>query len=318
MDGALPEVIDHVRRELRRAVVGQQDALDLLLVTVLCGGHALVEGVPGVGKTLAVRALGELLGLGFTRVQGTPDLMPADIVGTAVLNMASGQFTVKRGPVFTDLLLVDEINRLPPRTQSGLLEAMEERHVSIDGITYALPAAFAVFATQNPIEFEGTYPLPEAQLDRFLVKIRFAYPNPATREEIEVLEKAHQGFNPNDLAELGLQRLNAASLADARRELAAVRVDPSMFDYVAAIARRSREWPALTLGVSPRAAIALLQVAKAVAALEGRSFLVPDDVKDAAVPVLGHRLLLRPEADLEGMTSAQVVSELLAAIEVPK
>ncbi len=316
MPTVVSEVVQHVRRELGRAVVGQQGALDLLLMTVLSNGHALVEGVPGLAKTLAVRSLGAVLGLTFQRVQCTPDLMPADIVGTSVLSMGTGQFALRRGPVFTELLLVDEINRMPPRTQSALLEAMEERHVSIDGTSYQLSPEFAVFATQNPVDFEGTYPLPEAELDRFLVKIRFAYPDVA--DETEILGRSHAGFDPNALERLSLQTLSADRLADARREIAAVRVEPHMLGYIAAVAQRSRQWPALTLGASPRAAIGLLHIAKVHAALEDRDFVIPDDVKRAAPAVLSHRLVLRPEADLEGLTAEQVVREILGAVEVPR
>jgi MoxR-like ATPase len=314
----ISQVVEHVRRELSRAVVGQTDAVNLLLVTLVCGGHALVEGVPGLAKTLAVRALAGILSLRFHRVQCTPDLMAADIVGGTVLNPATGQFSFRPGPVFTELLLVDEINRMPPRTQSALLEAMEERQVSADGVTHALPAFFTTFATQNPVEFEGTYPLPEAELDRFLVKIRFSYPDAHRREEEEILERHHRGFDAHDLSQLGLAEITKAALEAARRDVAAVSVEPALFDYIASVARRTREWPSVALGASPRATIGLLQVAKALAAIEGRDFLIPDDVKQAARPVLRHRLVLRPEAELEGLTPDLIVGEILASVDVPK
>jgi MoxR-like ATPase len=317
MSDRLAQVADHVRRELGKAIVGQGDALELLLLTVMCGGHALVEGAPGLAKTLAVRALARIFGLRFHRVQCTPDLMPADIIGGNVLNVTSGQFTLHRGPVFTDLLLVDEINRMPPRSQSALLEAMEERQVTIDGTSHALPPSFTAFATQNPIEFEGTYPLPEAELDRFLVKIRMSYPDHRAQEEEAILERYHRGFDARTLNALDLAPLAPDALVAARAEVSAVQVEPALFGYVAAIARRTRDWPALTLGASPRASINLMQLAKALAAKDGRDFLLPDDVKRAAVPVLRHRLVLKPEADLEGVTADQVIADVLASVEVP-
>jgi len=287
-----------------------------MLLVLLCGGHALIEGVPGLAKTLAVKVLALIGRLEFRRVQCTPDLMPADILGTTIFNVQKGEFSLHRGPIFTDLLLVDEINRTPPRTQSALLEAMEERQVTLDGNTYLLSQFFTVFATQNPIEFEGTYPLPEAQLDRFLLKIRVGYPE--SGEETEILRHYQEGFDPRALDKQGLEPLPAGWLPAARAEVTAVRVEPALFQYVTNVVRRSRDWPALSLGASPRAAVNLLLAAKACAALEGRDFLIPDDVKAAAPGVLRHRLLLKPESDLEGMNADQVIAEMLAAIEVPK
>ncbi|MFI5104503.1 MAG: AAA family ATPase [Terriglobales bacterium] len=309
-------VAEHLRREMGRAIVGQRAPLDQLLQVLLCGGHALIEGVPGLAKTLAVKTLALVGRLDFRRVQCTPDLMPADILGTTIFNPQAGSFALHKGPIFTDLLLVDEINRTPPRTQSALLESMEERQVTLDGNMQALSQFFTVFATQNPIEFEGTYPLPEAQLDRFLLKIRMGYPGAA--EEAEILQHYQEGFDPRNLESLRLEPLPAGWLQAARAEVAAVRVEPALFKYVTTVVRRSRDWPSLSLGASPRAAVNLLIAAKAVAALEGRDFLIPDDVKAAAPAVLRHRLLLKPEADLEGMNSDHVIGELLAAVEVPK
>jgi MoxR-like ATPase len=249
-------------------------------------------------------------------VQCTPDLMPGDIVGGNIFNMATSQFVLHHGPVFTDLLLVDEINRMPPRTQAALLEAMEERQVTIDGKTQPLSATFTAFATQNPVEFEGTYPLPEAELDRFLVKIRVQYPERA--DEVTILRRYHEGFDARRLDELSIEPLPVWALADARRDVAAVRVEPQMFEYMSSLARRTRDWPALTLGASPRAAINLMQMAKAHAASDGRDYLLPDDVKEAAPHVLRHRLVLKAEADLEGLTADQVVADILGAVEIPK
>jgi len=304
------------RVEVGKVIVGQDDVIRQLLAVLLTGGHALLEGVPGIAKTLAVKTLAHLCHLDFQRVQCTPDLMPADILGVNVYSAATGAFTFRRGPVFTDLLLVDEVNRMPPRTQAALLECMEERQVTLDGTRYPLTHFFTVFATQNPVEFEGTYPLPEAQLDRFLLKIRIGYPD--TDQEVEILNRYQNGFDPRDLGRLGLEPVASDLLAAARREVAAVTVEPTLFKYISLIVRRTRDWPALTLGGSPRATVGLMQTAKALAALDGRDYVVPDDVKAAAPAVLRHRLLVKPEADLEGITPDRVVAEVLAGVEVPQ
>jgi MoxR-like ATPase len=306
----------HVRGQMARVVVGQSEAIQQLLLVLLCAGHALIEGVPGLAKTLAVRALARVGGLDFRRVQCTPDLMPADMLGTSVFNLQTGAFSLHRGPIFTDLLLVDEINRTPPRTQSALLEAMQERQATIDGQTHPLSEFFSVFATQNPIEFEGTYPLPEAQLDRFLLKIRMGYP--AAQEETEILEHHAAGFDARELDRLELEPLPKGWLSGARSEVSGVRVEPALLGYATNLIRRSRDWVGVSLGGSPRAGVNLLLAAKAAAALDGRDFLLPDDVKTVAPAVLRHRLLLKPEADLEGVTPDQVIADLLASIEVPK
>jgi MoxR-like ATPase len=306
----------HGRQELAKAIVGQREFIDQLLVVLLCGGHVLIEGVPGIAKTLAVKALARICRLDFQRVQCTPDLMPADILGSNIFNLAAGSFSLHRGAIFTDFLLVDEVNRMPPRTQAALLESMEERQVTIDGVRHPLSDFFTVFATQNPVEFEGTYPLPEAQLDRFLLKIRLGYPQ--AEDEVEILERYQSGRDPHDLDRLRLLAVDAEQLAAARRETAAVRVEPTLLAYISNIVRRTRDWPSLTLGASPRATVFLMAAAKAFAALDGRAYLIPDDVKAAASPVLRHRLLVRPEADLEGITPDRVVADILAAVEVPK
>ena len=312
----LSRLAAHVRNEYSKVIIGQRDVIDQMLLVLVCGGHALMEGVPGLAKTLAVKTLARICGLGFQRVQCTADLMPADVMGTNVFNMAASSFALHRGPVFTDLLLVDEINRTSPRTQAALLEAMEERQVTIDGTRYALSGNFTVLATQNPIEFEGTYPLPEAQLDRFLLKIRVGYPS--EKEEAEILERWGQRFDSRRFEAIELAPIDAAWLAAARQEIESVRVEPALYKYLVTLVRRTRDWPALTLGASPRAAIGLFSVARAFAGIEGRDFLIPDDIKTAAPAVLRHRIMLKPEADLEGLTADQVVSEILAAVEVPK
>jgi MoxR-like ATPase len=313
---AVSRLLAHSRAEVAKGVVGQQELVDQCLVTILAGGHALIEGVPGIAKTLVVKVFSLLLRINFQRVQCTSDLMPADLLGSNILNMATSSFTLHRGPLFTDLLLVDEINRMPPRTQAALLEAMEERQVTIDGTRYPLNDLFTVFATQNPIEFEGTYPLPEAQLDRFLLKIRASYPS--AKDEAQILEKHHQGFEPRNLAELGIQPVDTDLLSQARQELKKIRVEPALFQYLTNVVRRSRDWPSLSLGASPRAALSLMAAAKAYAAMEARDFLIPDDVKQAALPVLRHRVILKPEAELEGIDADRVIGDVLAAVEVPK
>jgi MoxR-like ATPase len=260
--------------------------------------------------------LARICGLGFQRVQCTADLMPSDVTGTNVFDLSKNTFSMHRGPVFTDLLLVDEINRTSPRTQAALLEAMEERQVTIDGVRYPLPENFTVFATQNPIEFEGTYPLPEAQLDRFLLKIHVGYPS--AEDEVEILSRYEAGFDSRRVNEIELSPLDLALLPAARQEIANVQVEPALRSYVVSIARRTRDWPAISLGASPRAVIGLFFAARALAGMDGRDYLLPDDIKNAALPVLRHRILLKPEADLEGLTSDQVIKQVISAVEVPK
>jgi MoxR-like ATPase len=310
------ELFARGQQEIGRVIAGQQEPIAQALLTMLCGGHALVEGVPGVAKTLAVKTLARFLGLDFRRVQGTPDMMPADILGTSVFSPKTGDFSFHQGPVFTQFLLADEINRMPPRTQAALLESMEERQVTADGERHALDDFFTVFATQNPVEFEGTYPLPEAQLDRFLLKIKVGYPE--IGDERVLLERHHAATEVAGLSDTPIETVPFEMLAQARREIRVVRVEPAIFDYLLAVVRRTREWPAIALGASPRASASLLLVGKAMAAREGRDFVVPDDVKEAAVPVLRHRLVLRPEAELEGLDADRVVNEVLAATAVPK
>src|SRR6478672_1104111 len=262
---AVPQLLDHLRQESGKVIVGQDEFRDQCMVTLLCRGHALLEGVPGVAKTLLVKTLARILGLKFQRVQCTSDLMPSDIIGTNVLNMATSSFNLHKGPVFTDLLLVDEVNRMPPRTQAALLECMEEYQVTIDGLRHQLPASFSVFATQNPVEFEGTYPLPEAQLDRFLLKIRVPYP--AVDDEVQILANVQNGFEAREIDSMGLTPLPPGLLSQAQQEVKSVKVEPALFTYIVQIARRTRDWPSLSLGASPRAAISLMVVARAIAAM---------------------------------------------------
>jgi MoxR-like ATPase len=313
---SITKLVTHGRNELAKIIVGQSDLVDGSLIALLCGGHALIEGVPGLGKTLSVKSLARALNVDFQRVQCTSDLMPADLLGTNVLNMSSGTFSLHRGPMFTDLLLVDEINRMPPRTQAALLESMEERQVTIDGERHGLSETFTVLATQNPVEFEGTYPLPEAQLDRFLLKIKIGYPSAA--EEMTILEKHNSQTGLADTSLQQITALDAETLQQARRELRDLKLEPTLLKYISEIARRTRSWPSVSLGASPRAAISLMLVAKALAALADRDYVIPDDVKAATLPAMRHRLMLRPEAELEGLDTDRVLTDVLAAVEVPK
>jgi len=309
-------VLSHGRTELAKVIVGQEELITHCLLTVLCQGHALLEGVPGIAKTLVIKSFARLFALEFKRVQCTSDLMPADIIGSNVLNLSDSTFSLHRGPLFTDFLLADEINRMPPRTQAALLESMEERQITIDGVTHHLSEFFTVFATQNPIEFEGTYPLPEAQLDRFLMKTVVSYPE--AEQEITILKNHHEGFDPHNLASANLEQLTPDVLAAARSEVKNVRVEPALFQYIVEIVRRTRDWPSFSIGASPRAAISLMMVAKGFAGVEERDYLIPDDVKSAALPVLRHRVILRPEAQLEGLETDQVLGEVIGSVAVPK
>ncbi|HEY3365791.1 MAG TPA: MoxR family ATPase [Symbiobacteriaceae bacterium] len=316
-DTAINETLQRVQNELRKAVVGQEEVVEQLLVALLAGGHVLLEGVPGLAKTLLVRSLGGALGIAFKRIQFTPDLMPADIIGTSIFNPKELTFQVKHGPIFTNLLLADEINRTPPKSQAALLEAMEERQVTIDGVSYPLPAPFMVFATQNPIEFEGTYPLPEAQLDRFLMKVKIGYP--AKDEERLILERHYQGFRAQELTAAGLQpAVDGPGLVALRRAHRNITVEAAVLDYINAVIRATREWSSLFMGASPRGALALLSAVQSLALLRGRSYVVPDDVKEMAPPVLRHRVLLRPEAEVEGVQTDQVLQQILQTLPVPR
>ena len=311
------EALVAVREEIAKAVVGQDGVVTGLLAALLVRGHVLLEGVPGTAKTLLVKSLAASLRLQQTRVQFTPDLMPADVLGQLVYSQEQGTFRFREGPVFTNLLLADEINRTPPKTQAALLEAMEERQVSVEGARRPLPDPFCVVATQNPIEYEGTYPLPEAQVDRFLFKLVVGYPT--AEQEQAVLARHDAGMNPHDVASLGLHPVaGPEELEAARRAVTAIRVEPRVQAYIVAIARATRESPSLTLGVSPRGSTMLLHAAKAWAWLGGKEYVTPDEVKTIALPTLRHRVALRPEVELEGATADGVLNALLAATPVPR
>jgi MoxR-like ATPase len=306
-----------LRAEVAKAVVGQDAAVTGLVIALLCRGHVLLEGVPGVAKTLLVRALAAALDVETKRVQFTPDLMPGDVTGSLVYDARTAEFSFREGPVFTNLLLADEINRTPPKTQASLLEAMEERQVTVDGVPRALPEPFVVAATQNPVEYEGTYPLPEAQLDRFLLKLTM--PLPSRDDEVLVLRRHDEGFDPRNLAAAGVTAVaSVADLEAGRAGVAAVTVRPEVIGYVVDVARATRQSPSLSLGVSPRGATALMNTAKAWAWLSGRDFVTPDDVKALARPALRHRVSVRPEAELEGVTADGVLDTVLGSVPVPR
>ncbi|WP_029068429.1 AAA family ATPase [Jonesia quinghaiensis] len=309
--------LDQVRQEVAKAVVGQDAAVSTLIIGLLCQGHVLLEGVPGVAKTLLVRSLSHALSVDTKRVQFTPDLMPSDITGSLVYSAKTEDFTFKHGPVFTNLLLADEINRTPPKTQSALLEAMEERQVSVDGTPQPLPSPFMVIATQNPIEHAGTYTLPEAQLDRFLLKA--VLPMPERDGEIDVLARHAEGFSPRDLTGAGLRQVATIEDLDvARQEVARVSVAPEILGYIVDVCRASRVSPSISVGVSPRGATALLATSRAWAWLSGRDYVTPDDVKALAPSTLSHRLSLRPEAEIEGVSVESVMRTILSSVPVPR
>ncbi|UPO75618.1 MULTISPECIES: AAA family ATPase [Arthrobacter] len=306
-----------VRQEVAKAVVGQDAAVTGLIIALLARGHVLLEGVPGVAKTLLVRTLAAALSLDTKRVQFTPDLMPGDVTGSLIYDGRSSEFSFREGPVFTNILLADEINRTPPKTQASLLEAMEEHQVSVDGVSRPLPDPFIVAATQNPVEYEGTYPLPEAQLDRFLLKMTLDLPG--REEEIEVIRRHGSGFDPRNLAAAGVRPVaGEADLRQARSAVSRVEVSPEVLGYIVDLVRATRSAPSFQLGVSPRGATALLNTARAWAWLSGRTFTTPDDVKALTLPALRHRVALRPEAQMDGVSVDDVLGSILATVPVPR
>jgi MoxR-like ATPase len=309
------ERIETLRQQISQVIVGQQDNIDLLLTAVLAGGHVLLEGVPGVAKTLLARLLSKLIDAKFSRVQFTPDLMPSDVLGTNVFNMKTSGFDFHAGPVFADIVLVDEINRAPAKTQAALFEVMEERQVTIDGVTHPMGTFYTILATQNPVEQEGTYKLPEAQTDRFMMKITMGYPS--LDEEITILERHHQNARLTALDDIQ-PVITKDELLQLRQTLGDVFVDPALLRYIAAIIQQTRQSKAVFLGASPRASVALLQASKAFALLQGRDFITPDDVRLVAPSILHHRLILTAEAEMEGITPLKAVTRLIEKVEVPK
>ncbi len=311
------ELARRIVDDIRKVIVGQDGPVEEMAAALLAGGHALLEGVPGTAKTLMARLLSMTTGASFRRIQFTPDLMPSDVVGVNIYNMAMGQFVFRPGPIFSDIVLADEINRAPAKTQSAMLEAMQERQATVDGTPYAMSEVFTVFATQNPVEFEGTYPLPEAEVDRFMLKIVVGYPEESSEEMI--LDKVQDGFDAACPASYGLTPvLDVPTLAALRKAVRGVHVELRVRRYVTAIVRATRSLPQVALGASPRAAVMLLLASQASAILAGRAFVTPDDVKAMALPVLRHRILLQPEVEVEGRTADDCVRELLLGVEVPR
>ena len=311
----LQESIQAIKQELNTVIVGQHKMIDQLLVAILSNGHVLLEGVPGVAKTITAKLLAKTLSIGFSRIQFTPDLMPSDILGTSVFDLKKSEFEFKKGPIFSNLILIDEINRAPAKTQAALFEVMEERQITIDGTTYAMTAPFLVIATQNPIEQEGTYRLPEAQLDRFLFKINIDYPK--LEEEINILQKEHALLSENKLGNIKTL-LTAEDIQKFQVLVKQVIVEPNLLEYIAKLVVNTRENGFLYLGASPRASIAILNASKGFAALRGRDFVTPEDIKEAAIPVLQHRVIVTPEREMEGITSKEIIQQIIESIEIPR
>ena len=311
------ELAERIKVELKKVIVGQDELIEFSLISLLSSGHVLLEGFPGVAKTLMVRALARTLTVDFKRIQFTPDLMPADVTGTKVFNMQTREFELKKGPIFTNFILADEINRTPPKTQAGLLEAMAESTVSIDGEMFTLSAPFMVFATQNPLEYEGTYPLPEALVDRFMMKLIIDYPS--TMAEKEILKRHNEGFSSIDLDKCNLESVcTAADILKCKEEIQKVKVDEALMEYIVNIVYETRNNPIIEIGSSPRGSIALLQSSKAYAAICGRDYVIPEDIKKMAIPTLRHRIILKPELELEGIMPKEVLIDILDKVKVPR
>jgi MoxR-like ATPase len=311
----LKNLADSIKEKINSRVLNQENLTDLALTALFSGGHVLIEGVPGLAKTLWARSLAQLISVNCKRVQFTSDLMPSDILGTKVFNQQTGQFELRKGPLHTQLFLADEINRTPPKTQSALLEVMEERAITIDGQAYEMQEPFFVMATQNPIEYEGTYPLPEALTDRFMMKILITYPGVAA--EKQMLQMYHEGFNAFKLHDLQ-PICSAEQIADAKAEAVAVTVDDTVFNYIVSVVETTRRVGAVQFGASPRASVALLLASKAYAAIHGRDFVIPDDVRALALPILRHRILVKPEAEIEGITPDQLIENILSQVKAPR
>lgn len=307
--------IDKIKAEMETVIVGQHKMIDQLLVSILANGHVLIEGVPGVAKTMTAKIIAKTLSIDFSRIQFTPDLMPSDILGTSVFDLKKSEFEFKKGPVFSNLILIDEINRAPAKTQAALFEVMEERQITIDGHCYALDQPFIVLATQNPIEQEGTYRLPEAQLDRFLFKINIDYPK--LNEEIDIINREHSLQNKGKLEDIQTV-LTASDIINYQHLVKQILVEPNLLEYIAKLVVNTRENAFLYLGASPRASIAILNAAKGFAAIRGRDFVTPEDIKDAAIPVLQHRVIVTPEREMEGLTSVEIIKQIIESIEIPR
>jgi MoxR-like ATPase len=311
----LQDSLEKVRVEIGKVIVGQSKMIDQLLVAILANGHVLLEGVPGVAKTITAKLLSKTLSLDFSRIQFTPDLMPSDIIGTSVYDLSKSSFEFKKGPIFSNFILIDEINRAPAKTQAALFEVMEETQITADGTTYVLDKPFIVIATQNPIEQEGTYRLPEAQLDRFLFKINIGYPN--LKEEISILEKENDLQNKDKLAEI-TKIVSQSDILNFQGLVKQILIEPHLIEYIAKIVLNTRENPFLYLGASPRASIAILNAAKGFAAIKGRDFVTPDDIKEAAIPVMQHRVVVTPEREMEGLNSSEIIKQIIDSVEIPR
>ncbi|QQD15276.1 AAA family ATPase [Sphingobacterium sp. UDSM-2020] len=311
----LYEKMAAVKAEVKKVIVGQDQLLDMLLISILASGHSLIEGLPGVAKTLSAKLVSKTIASDFKRIQFTPDLMPSDVTGSSILDLKTNEFIFKRGPIFANIILIDEINRAPAKTQASLFESMAERQVTVDGETYFLPTPFIVFATQNPIEHEGTYRLPEAQLDRFLFKIDVHYPD---QEQELLILKEHHLQKAQDKEALVQQVVSSQEIADFQRLIKSIYVHDEILVYIAHLISKTRNNPNLTLGASPRASIAILESAKASAALNGRDFVTPEDIKKVAFAVLGHRVMLTPEKEMEGFTTDYIIDQIIASIEIPR
>ncbi|KIX22323.1 magnesium chelatase [Flavobacterium sp. 316] len=311
----LQESITNIKEEIAKVIVGQSKMVDQLLVAILSNGHVLLEGVPGVAKTITAKLLSRTLSLDFSRIQFTPDLMPSDIIGTSVFDLSKSSFEFKKGPIFSNFVLIDEINRAPAKTQAALFEVMEERQITADGHTYKLDLPFLVIATQNPIEQEGTYRLPEAQLDRFLFKINIDYPN--LSEEIQILQKENVLQNNDKLAPIA-QVIAKSNILTFQTLIKQILIEPHLVEYIAKIVLNTRENPFLYLGASPRASIAILNASKGFAALKNRDFVTPEDIKEAAIPVLQHRVVVTPEREMEGITSTEIIKQIIDSVEIPR
>ncbi|CAN5438787.1 MoxR family ATPase [soil metagenome] len=311
----LQTAIGNIKKEINKIIVGQDDMIELLIAAILADGHVLIEGVPGVAKTLSAKLLSRTMTVDFSRIQFTPDLMPSDIIGTSIYNLKTSDFEFKKGPLFSNIVLIDEINRAPAKTQSALFEAMEERQITVDGKTYQLSPPFIVLATQNPVEQEGTYRLPEAQLDRFLFKIEVEYPT--LEDETRIVAEYHARKNTVDINSVN-GVMNAAEVKEYREKVSMVHIDGNLISYIAKIVNQTRNNSSLYLGASPRASLAILTSSKAIAAMRGRDFVTPDDIKFVATPVLKHRVILTPEKEMEGTTTKEVIKQIIEKIEVPR
>ncbi len=311
----LMKKVEELNAEIAKKLIGQENLIEKLTIALFCNGHTLIEGVPGIAKTLAAKLFTKVLDVNFSRIQFTPDLMPSDIIGTSIYNTKSGEFEFKKGPIFANIILIDEVNRAPAKTQSALFEAMEERQISVDGVTYKLPEPFMVLATQNPVEHEGTYKLPEAQLDRFLFKIDIEYPT--LEEEIQILTAATtplEFYNLNEVKPI----LSPQEIETFKKHIAAVKIERNLLTYIAQLTETTRGSNQLFLGASPRASIGILMAAKALAAINGRDFVTPEDIKESLRPILKHRLILTPEKEIEGITVEQIIDEIIEQVEIPR